>query len=186
MGFHLTYGAVLASVLSLSHSALALLLLVPVALVVAFLIVGRRRPQFRRAVPLLIIAVLVAFTLPLGLVPLQESAGGWQVSGSTLKVDSPPISEAIPLKGVRWSIVNEAGYQQSLVKETGFSDYALKTGTFDLGAGGPSLVALIYGPPAKGVLLIPPGRALPPCFIATPDLPALESALRQDSGPPTP
>jgi hypothetical protein len=185
MGFHLTYGAVLASMLSPGQDPLALLpLVVPVALVVIFIWVGRSRPQFRRAIPLLVVAVLVAFTLPLGLVPMQESAAGWQVTGTTLHLVAPPDTASISLTGATWSIVNAVSYQKSLSKRNGFADPTLDTGTFQIGFGGP-VVVLSYGSPSQGLLIQAAGRTQA-YFIATPSLPSLENALRQDSGPPAP
>ena len=183
MGFHLTYGAVLASMLSPGQDPLALLpLVVPVALVVIFIWVGRSRPQFRRAIPLLVVAVLVAFTLPLGLVPMQESAAGWQVTGTTLHLVAPPDTASISLTGASWSLISRSSTQSSLSKVNGFADPTLDTGTFQIGHGGQAVV-LIYGTPAEWVLLHAAGKLY---LIATPSLPSLENALRQDSGPPAP
>ncbi|MHB1506046.1 MAG: hypothetical protein ACYCVA_05080 [Sulfobacillus sp.] len=183
MGFHLTYGAVLASMLSPGQDPLALLpLVVPVALVVIFIWVGRSRPQFRRAIPLLVVAVLVAFTLPLGLVPMQESAAGWQVKGSTLQLNSPPDAATISLTAAPWNLVAMRAMQATLTKVNGFSDPTMETGTFQAGHAF-QVVVLIYASPAQGVEIHSAGKTY---LIATPSLPSLENALRQDSGPPAP
>lgn len=181
MGFHLSYGAVLASLLSPGNPVAFLPLLVPVALVVVFLVVGRGKPQYRRAVPLLLIAVLIAFTLPLGIVPLQEAGASWQVRGGTLTLDAPPEAATLTLARVSWSVVAMASYGQPMTRLNGFADPTLDSGIFGAGHG-PAMTVLIYGHPVSGVLIQAPGG---PYLIATPHLAALEGALRQESGPPS-
>lgn len=181
MGFHLSYGAVLASLLSPANPVAFLPLLLPVALVIAFLVVGRGRPQYRRAVPLLLIAVLIAFTLPLGIVPLQESEANWQVTGGTLKLDAPPEAATLTLATATWRVVAMASYRPALTKLNGFADPTLDSGIFGSGHG-PAMTVLIYGYPVSGVLIQTPGGLY---LIATPHLAALEGALRQESGPPS-
>jgi hypothetical protein len=175
MGYHLTYGAVLASMGTTVAIVVGVTVLVGALLYLAM----RQRSDAGRTGRVHLLWLLVPIVVSVGLlvaIPSSEAGSGWQItSGRTLKVKAWPGEAQAPLGALRAQFVPSSGPWRPTYRSDGYdSASGIQTGWFTLQNGRRALVFMSGRGPrllvlqGKGLLLV----------IRSPHMDALYRAVR--------